>query len=162
MLGTAFRPLDFIALRKPQSIVRFIISEVMNVTKTYTDAVEALSREVASVGIKTLLVEPGTFRTGFLNPQNMKRVSPKCNDYEELNATVSTDFDQLAGNQVGDPQKGTELVVDVVKGENGTGGRQWPSSLALGSDAVDLIRKRCQETLRELEEWEALSRSTDV
>ncbi|KAJ5108942.1 hypothetical protein N7456_005617 [Penicillium angulare] len=125
-------------------------------------AVEALSREVASVGIKTLLVEPGTFRTKFLSSQNQKRAAPKYKDYEELNMTVSGDFDQLAGNQTGDPQKAAELVVNVVKGENGTGGKKWPSTLLLGSDAVDLIRKRCQETLRELDEWEVLSRSTDV
>ncbi|KAJ5273480.1 hypothetical protein N7478_008605 [Penicillium angulare] len=125
-------------------------------------AVESLSREVARFGIKTLLIEPGTFRTNFLSAQSQKRAVPKYNDYEEINVAISGEYDKLAGNQTGDPQKAAELVVDVVKGENGAGGRKWPSSLLLGSDAVDLIRKRCQETLRELDEWEVLSRSTDV
>lgn len=126
------------------------------------DAVESLSREISPIGVKTLLVEPGTFRTEFLNPNNQRWASSKHKDYQELTSTVAESFEKLAGNQIGDPRKGAELVVDVVKGENGAKGKEWPSSLLLGSDAVELIRRRCEETLRELCEWEEFSRSSDL
>ena len=92
----------------------------------------------------------------------MKSGTSKFEDYRELSEIISSQFDQLAGNQPGDTQKGVNLVIDVVKGENGAEGKEWPSSLLLGSDAVDLIRKRCEDKLRELSEWEKLSRSTDL
>lgn len=126
------------------------------------DAAESLSREVAPIGIKTLLVEPGTFRTDLLNQQNMKTVPTKIEDYRELSATLIGQFANLNGNQPGDARKGVERIIDVVKGENGIAGKEWPHSLLLGPDAVLGIRKKCEDVLRQVAEWEALSTSTNL
>ena len=114
------------------------------------------------MGLKTLLVEPGTFMTEFLSQQNSKPVENRIEDYKELSKTMETAFADLNGKQLGDPKKGVNAIVDVVKGTNGAADKKWPSSLPLGSDAVDLIRKKCQDTLLEIDEWESLSRSTDL
>lgn len=68
----------------------------------------------------------------------------------------------MNGNQVGDATKAAELIVDLVRGENRAAGREWPGCLALGSDAVAGIRKKCEDTLRQLREWEDISASTDI
>ncbi|KAJ5135626.1 uncharacterized protein N7515_004904 [Penicillium bovifimosum] len=125
-------------------------------------ASESLSRELAPIGIKTLLVEPGTFRTGLLSEQNKKSAVTKFDDYKALNESFEGIFNELNGNQAGDARKGVERIVDVVKGENGAAEKEWPAELVIGSDAVDTIRKKCEDTLRLLAEWEEVSRSTDL
>jgi hypothetical protein len=127
-----------------------------------SDAVESLSKEIAPIGIKTLLVEPGTFRTDLLTQQNSKSAATKFEDYKALTESLTSLFNSLNGNQAGDPQKGVECVIDVVKGEKGTAGKEWPCQLPLGSDAVAAIRKKCEDTLLQLKAWEEISSKTDI
>lgn len=133
-------------------------------TDSGPDAVEALQKEIAPLGIKTLLVEPGTFRTDLLSARNRKSARDifAIADYKDLSETVENGFANLNGNQVGDPVKGVARIIDIVKGENGTAGKEWPTQLPIGSDAVATIRKKCEDTLRDLEQWEELAKSTDV
>lgn len=113
------------------------------------------------MGIKTLLVEPGTFMTDLLSQQNSKSPQSRVEGYREISETMESAFADLNGKQVGDPKKGVNIIIDVIKGANGAAAQEWPSSLLLGSDAVDLVRKKCENTLREIDEWENLSKSTD-
>lgn len=83
-------------------------------------------------------------------------------DYHALTDSLISRFSSTNGQQVGDPAKAAELLVDLVKGEIRMAGREWPDSLALGSDAVAGIRKKCEDTLRQLREWEDISVSTDI
>ncbi|KAL4781737.1 hypothetical protein BJX76DRAFT_349911 [Aspergillus varians] len=125
-------------------------------------ATDALDQEVASIGIKTLLVEPGQFRTELLSPQNSMFAEIGISEYEEVARTTFETFRKAHGNQRGDPVKGVARIIDVVRGENGAAGREWPRELALGPDAVAGIRKKCEETLRLLGEWEEFSTGTDI
>jgi hypothetical protein len=118
--------------------------------------------EVAPFGIKTLLVEPGTFRTDLLTQKNSKSVETKFEDYKSLTGFMASQFENLNGNQAGDPRKGVECVIDVVKGENGTAGKEWPDQLPLGSDAVAAIRKKCEDTLQQLKTWEEFSSKSNI
>ena len=127
-----------------------------------SDAVESLSAEVAPLGLRTLLIEPGTFMTDFLSQRNTKSVENRIEDYQELSETMESAFAELNGKQLGDPKKGVNVIIDVIKGANEAKGKKWPNSLPLGSDAVDAIRKKCESTLREIDEWESLSKSTNL
>ncbi|OQD73629.1 hypothetical protein PENDEC_c014G02742 [Penicillium decumbens] len=124
-------------------------------------AVESLSREVSPFGIRALLVEPGTFRTDLLAETNRKMAQSKFDDYNDLREAVERGFADLNGNQTGDTVKGVSRIIDIVKGENGTAGKDWPYQLPIGSDAVAFIRKKCEDTLRELDLWEGIAQSTD-
>jgi hypothetical protein len=75
---------------------------------------------------------------------------------------MASQFQNLDGNQAGDPKKGVECAIDLVKGENGTAGKEWPNQLPLGSDAVAAIRKKCEDTLQQLKTWEDLSIKSDI
>ncbi|KAL2863134.1 SDR family oxidoreductase [Aspergillus lucknowensis] len=125
-------------------------------------ATDALDQEVASIGIRTLLVEPGQFRTELLSSQNSMFVESSVLEYQELAHASFTTFREVHGKQRGDPVKGVARIVDVVRGENGAAGKKWPKELVSGPDAVAVIRKKCEETLKTLVEWEEFSSGTDT
>ncbi|KAA8649271.1 hypothetical protein EYZ11_005538 [Aspergillus tanneri] len=122
---------------------------------------ESLNQEISGFGIKTLLVEPGYFRTELLG-QNSSYIKTTIPDYKELTQTTFSAFQNTHGKQVGDPVKAVARILDVVKGQNGAAGREWPNELVLGSDAVETVKKKCQDMLRKLEEWEEFSTGTDI
>lgn len=129
---------------------------------SHKDAAESLSKELEPIGIKTLLVEPGAFRTELLNQAPSTRAVSKLDDYRDISEAVAQNFDAVNGNQPGDAVKGVQRIVDVVKGENGAAGKPWPGSLLLGSDSVSVIREKLEKTLRDLSAWEDFARSTDI
>lgn len=114
-------------------------------------AVESLDVEAKPFGIKTLLVEPGFFRTEFLNEKNSVYVNTQIDDYKML---VDGEFARFRGahhQQPGDPAKGVARVIEVVKSDAAEG--EIPISLALGEDALDRIRDKCTSTLELLDKW---------
>lgn len=48
-----------------------------------------------------------------------------------------------------------------MKGENDAAGKEFPVSLALGSDTVEQIRNKCKDVLKLLDEWETVSSNTN-
>lgn len=66
------------------------------------------------------------------------------------------------GKQPGDPQKGAGIIVDVVRGEGLAAGRKIPSVVAMGSDAVTIIKGALDTALERLETWKDVSESTDI
>lgn len=83
-------------------------------------------------------------------------------DYQELVKTLSDGLTEHDGKQRGDPKKLAEIVVDIVKQEGKAAGKGIPERLALGEDAVKIIREKCERTLKLLKEWEEISCSTDL
>lgn len=92
---------------------------------------------------------------------NVKPVLTNIPDYQDLVTTVSEGFIEHNGKQRGDPKKLAEILVDVVKQEGRATGKGIPERLPLGEDAVQLIREKCERTLKLLKEWEEISCSTD-
>jgi NAD(P)-dependent dehydrogenase (short-subunit alcohol dehydrogenase family) len=114
---------------------------------------EVLAREVAPLGIKVTLIEPGGFRTDWAG-SSMRQMAPSA-DYQ---GTVGQMMDYLrahTGHEPGDPAKAAQAIIAVVNEE------QPPLRLLLGSDAVRLARQIDQARLAETDRWERLSASTD-
>ncbi|KAL4789851.1 hypothetical protein BDV19DRAFT_382808 [Aspergillus venezuelensis] len=125
-------------------------------------ATEALNMEVSPLGIKTLLVEPGQFRTDLLSPQNSNYAESDIHEYTDAKRAIFDVFRNVHSKQRGDVSKGVARIIDVVRGEGDAKGREWPGELVLGVDAVDGIRAKCEGTLDRIKEWEGLSCSTDI
>ncbi|KAL4877882.1 hypothetical protein BJY04DRAFT_209612 [Aspergillus karnatakaensis] len=128
-------------------------------------ATEALSLEVSPFGIKTLLIEPGQFRTSLLSstkPGNTFHApSSSIPEYDAVVQPVFEPFRAVAGKQRGDPVKAVNRIIDVVKGEGEAEGREWPGELVLGEDAVGAVRGKCEQTLKQLGEWEGFVTGLD-
>ncbi|KAI0163931.1 NAD(P)-binding protein [Xylariaceae sp. FL1272] len=123
--------------------------------------VESLDREISAFGIKTLLIEPGRFRTKLLSAGNLQAVKSAIPDYVEASKAFVAGLASEDMTQPGDPEKGVRLIVDLVCGDGAAEGRNVPFRLPIGTDCLVTMRLKCQETLAVLEEWDDVIRSTD-
>jgi NAD(P)-dependent dehydrogenase (short-subunit alcohol dehydrogenase family) len=112
---------------------------------------EVLSREVAPLGIKVTLIEPGSFRTDW-GGSSMAYTEPG-EDYRSL-LEDRLEYHRQAGREPGDPAKAAEAIITLVNEANP------PLRLLLGRDAVLIARRVDQAKLAETDRWEQLSSST--
>jgi NAD(P)-dependent dehydrogenase (short-subunit alcohol dehydrogenase family) len=116
---------------------------------------QALRDEIAPFGIRTLIVEPGAFRTGLFRPDAAYQ-SVAMAEYAD---TVGPTRDYVNGNdglQPGDPVKAAQAILAALDAD------EPPLRLVLGGDAVDNIRSRLDQLSRELREWEEVGRETAI
>ncbi|KAK5168186.1 uncharacterized protein LTR77_006754 [Saxophila tyrrhenica] len=128
-------------------------------------AVECLKNETEDLGIRTHLVVLGQFRTSILGAERrqFKVVGDPSTGYDSVLRRL--DDRQAATNdkQPGDPAAAAERVADLVREEGWfTGQLHTPFRLFLGSDCLEILRRKCKETLDVLEEQDAIARSTDL
>jgi NAD(P)-dependent dehydrogenase (short-subunit alcohol dehydrogenase family) len=113
---------------------------------------EALADEVAPLGIRTLIVEPGSFRTGLLGA-SMHR-SREIGAYADTAGRTRASVDGSDGAQPGDPRKAAAAILTALDAP------EPPLRLVLGADAVAAIRAKHDRLRAELDGWEELSRGT--
>jgi NAD(P)-dependent dehydrogenase (short-subunit alcohol dehydrogenase family) len=116
-------------------------------------ASEALAAEVAPLGIKVLIVEPGAFRTGFAAPAALQAVDARIADYDPTAGATRDGLPTSHGAQEGDPAKAAAAVLDVLEW------KEPPLRLALGNDAVDAIRGKLAAVGADLDATEHLGRA---
>lgn len=114
---------------------------------------EALSQEVASLGIKVTIVEPGAFRTDF-NGRSLAVPEQPIDDYAETTNGFLDWLQQMDGKQPGDPVKAAQAMIQAVESESP------PLRLALGEDAVSAIEQKLQSVKSELDQWRSTSLAT--
>jgi len=115
---------------------------------------EALEKEVAPLGIKVLLVEPGPFRTDWAG-RSLKRTKERIPEYAE---TAGAPLERLisgSGKQVGDPVRAGEVIIKAVESEN------MPLHLVLGKVAVETARSKIELLRRDVDAWEEIALSAD-
>ncbi|CAF3649815.1 unnamed protein product [Fusarium graminearum] len=73
---------------------------------------ESLSKEVKEFGIDVLIVEPGAFRTNFLDASVKSNISVEKAYQGTLLGETYTKFANSSGKQRGDPNKGVEIIYE--------------------------------------------------
>jgi NAD(P)-dependent dehydrogenase (short-subunit alcohol dehydrogenase family) len=116
---------------------------------------QALHDEVAPFGIRTLIVEPGAFRTGLFRPGAAYQ-SVATPEYADTVGPTRQYVSGGDGLQPGDPAKAAQAILAALDADDP------PLRLVLGGDAVDNIRARFEGLSRELRQWETLSRETAI
>ena len=116
---------------------------------------EALHAEVAPLGIHVTVVEPGYFRTDFLDASSLSVSPTRIADYDATAGKVRTIAEGLSHNQPGDPQKLADVLIKFVEAPNP------PVRLPLGSDTVAAIEAKHAADAAILGEWREVSVSTD-
>lgn len=124
--------------------------------------VEALQRETEPLGIRTMLIEPGRFRTLLLSNNNRKTKMSAIADYNDLSTSKSEGLNAENQQQPGDPVKLVEVVLDLVRQEGVAEGRDVPLRMPLGADCYSDIKDKCEQTLELLDEWKDVIMSTDM
>lgn len=112
---------------------------------------QALQAEVAPLGIHLTVVEPGFFRTDFLDETSLVRTAQQIDDYSET-VGKTPDFNH---GQRGDPRKLAKAFIELVNAANP------PTRLPLGSDTVERIEAKHAHVARELAAWRKIAISTD-
>ncbi len=74
---------------------------------------------------------------------------------------VSEVMDQTDGKQLGDVNKCASVILDVFTQSGVAKGKEIPFRLLLGSDTIRTVKQKCEDTLKLVQEWEAISSSTD-
>ncbi|GGV01360.1 short-chain dehydrogenase/reductase [Kitasatospora herbaricolor] len=115
---------------------------------------EALAPEVAPFGVKVMIVEPGSFRTGFAGGGALLESAP-LDAYRETVGPVREVLPQSDGTQPGDPAKAAAAILAALAAE------RTPLRLVLGNDATDAILANADAARAELLAWEQVSRGTD-
>ena len=135
-------------------LVAFPGSGLYNASKFALEGfTEALHHEVKPFGIRVTLVEPGAFRTGFAGSAAMK-AEQDIADYVPLTAGMEEYYATQNGQQMGDPVKGMQVVVDMVDSDTA------PVRLMLGEDAYQLWEGAVASRGRDLAKWRARGEDT--
>ncbi len=116
---------------------------------------ESLSAELAVFGIRVTVVEPGFFRTDFLQDTSVQYGSVEIEDYAEASAASRTFYDERSGKQAGDPAKLGEALVKLAADPHP------PVRFPVGTDAVAVVEGKIAAVQAEVDRWRELSASTD-
>lgn len=117
---------------------------------------EALHGELAPLGVRVTIVEPGGFRTDFLNSSSIQVEPPSIADYDAGAGPVRESLAAFDGRQPGDPVKAAKAIVDVTEVA------EPPLRLQLGADAVERVEAKLDLVRRELDEWRHVALSTAI
>ena len=114
---------------------------------------ESLTPEVAPFGIRTMLVEPGFFRTELLTPESTKYAAPSIEDYAERTAQTVAGWKSMNGLQGGDPAKLAAALITLSDGES------LPGRFIAGADAMSFIEQKQATVQQQIEANRDLSAS---
>ncbi len=114
---------------------------------------ESLALEVAPFGIRTMLVEPGFFRTELLTEESTKYPEPSLDDYAEKTKETITAWRGMNGLQGGDPAKLAKALIQLASQE------EPPQRWAAGADAVEVFERKAKELLAQADAYRELSSS---
>lgn len=115
--------------------------------------------------IRTHLLVLGQFRTNILSPNKKidKLSSSTIADYDVIKQELACRHASTDGLQPGDPKRAVERILDIARCENLTESelRTMPLRIPFGSDAIDVMRRKCEETLASIDGWDGFAASTD-
>ena len=115
--------------------------------------IESLTPEVAPFGIRTMLVEPGFFRTDLLTPESTNYAEPSIDDYAERTKQTIATWTGMNGQQGGDPAKLATALIQL------TGQDEPPLRWAAGADAVGVVEQKAHTLLDQVDAHRELSSS---
>jgi NAD(P)-dependent dehydrogenase (short-subunit alcohol dehydrogenase family) len=116
---------------------------------------EALAKELAPLGIFATTVEPGYFRTNFLDGASLLRAEKVIEDYAETAGTMRETATKVSYHQPGDPVKLAAAIVRLAASP------KPPVHLPLGTDTLKYYRDKIEAFDKEIAEWHDVITSTN-
>ena len=115
---------------------------------------EALAIEMAPLGVKVTIIEPGPFRTDFLG-RSAVEIKRRIADYDQTAGKTRAYLPEQTGKQRGDPLKAVHAMMTVVDAE------KPPVHLILGSVALGRFRGKLEWVQQEMADWESTTLGAD-
>jgi NAD(P)-dependent dehydrogenase (short-subunit alcohol dehydrogenase family) len=112
---------------------------------------ESLTPEVAPFGIRTMLVEPGFFRTELLEDASTTWPEPSIDDYAERTRQTVVAWQSMKGKQAGDPAKLAGALIQLA------GQEEPPLRWVAGADAVAAVEQKAKTLLAQVDAYRELS-----
>lgn len=112
---------------------------------------EALAQEVAPLGIKLTIVEPGYFRTEFLSAASVAFAGKVIDDYDATVGAARRGAADMNGKQGGDPDKLAQALLALAAAPTP------PLRFSAGEDSVGLLEHTLATKAEELAAWRHLS-----
>ena len=126
-----------------------------NATKFAVEGLsEALAQEVAPMGIRVLIVEPGPFRTAFLG-RSIAVARQRIEDYSATAGAARAYRDGNDGRQSGDPVKAVAVMMRAIDADDP------PLHLPLGPRAHASAERKLAALRKDIDAWRAISIDTD-
>jgi len=116
---------------------------------------EAMALELAPLGVHVTVVEPGFFRTDFLDASSLSETAARIDDYRDTVGAMRTFAAGVNHQQPGDPEKLSKALLQLADSA------QPPLRLHLGSDTIARVREKNRFVEQEMAAWLELSLSTD-
>lgn len=113
---------------------------------------EALAVELAPLGIKLTIVEPGPFRTNFAGSA-FKQAKTSIEDYKSTAGIFREKIKEIDGKQEGDPMKAAVAIINITKLE------QPPLRLPLGKIAVASLLSKLDSVQKDIEQCKTIAES---
>ena len=114
---------------------------------------ESLTPEISPFGIRTMLVEPGFFRTELLTLNSTTFAKPSIDDYAECSRETVAAWSSMNEKQGGDPAKLANALVQLA------GLEKPPARFAAGADAVQTLETKANTLLAQVDAYRSLSSS---
>jgi NADP-dependent 3-hydroxy acid dehydrogenase YdfG len=126
-----------------------------NATKFAVEGIsEALAAELAPLGIRVTIIEPGPFRTDFLGRSGVV-AKTRIPDYDSTAGNMRKYFAENDGKQRGDPLRAVEAMMQVVESP------EPPLRLLLGVSALQRLRAKFDNWQKEIAAWEQVTVGAD-
>ncbi len=127
---------------------------IYNATQFALEALsEALAREVAPLGIRVVLVEPGPFRTDF-GGRSISDTKSRMPEYAATAGKMREYYQAAHGKQVGDPRKAAEAMIQAVESKVDF------LRLPLGQATLTGMREKIGNVEKDLALWEQVALNT--
>jgi NAD(P)-dependent dehydrogenase (short-subunit alcohol dehydrogenase family) len=114
---------------------------------------ESLTPEVAPFGVRTMVVEPGFFRTDLLTADSTTYAQPSIDDYAERTRQTVAAWNGMNGRQGGDPAKLAAALVPLATRQDP------PLRWVAGADAVQGVEQKANDLLAQVAAHRELSSS---
>lgn len=115
--------------------------------------IESLALEVAPFGIRSMLVEPGFFRTELLTAESTTYAAGSIDDYAARTAETVAAWTGMSGKQGGDPTRLAEALVQLARHDDP------PARFAAGTDAIQVFEAKANTLLAQAAAHRGLSSS---
>jgi NAD(P)-dependent dehydrogenase (short-subunit alcohol dehydrogenase family) len=115
---------------------------------------ESLAQEVAPLGIRVLLVEPGPFRTDWAG-RSASEAPWTIADYHETAGARARQIRGFDGRQPGDPQRAAAAILQAVEAP------EPPQRLLLGRHALRMARLKLAAAQKDFEGWAQVTEGAD-